>query len=69
MNRQTIRNSDGSVSRADESTVEAELRRLAEYEDTGFTPMDIAVMRNELCTRCGKYRYAHEGACNDCRFK
>lgn len=24
--------------------------------------------RNELCCRCGQYRHAHEGACDDCRY-
>lgn len=26
-------------------------------------------MRNELCYRCGKYREAHNGACDGCRWK
>lgn len=26
-------------------------------------------MRNELCEHCGKYRSAHEGACDDCRWR
>ena len=25
--------------------------------------------RNELCLKCGKYRDAHLGACNGCRWK
>lgn len=24
---------------------------------------------NELCMLCGKYKKAHEGSCNGCRFK
>ena len=24
--------------------------------------------RNELCLRCGKYEYAHKGACDGCRY-
>lgn len=24
--------------------------------------------RNELCCRCGHYRYAHIGACDGCRW-
>ena len=24
--------------------------------------------RNELCLKCGKYREAHNGACDDCRW-
>ena len=26
-------------------------------------------MRNELCCKCGKYREAHNGACDGCRWK
>ena len=25
--------------------------------------------RNELCQKCGRYREAHNGACNGCRWK
>ena len=27
------------------------------------------VLRNELCYLCGKYREAHNGACDGCRWK
>ena len=30
---------------------------------------ELAVMRNELCYLCGKYRDAHNGACDGCRWK
>ena len=30
---------------------------------------ELAAMRNELCLLCGKYREAHNGACNGCRWK
>lgn len=69
MERLTKRNEDGSVSRPTSRTVEAVFERLALYEDTGFTPADVRDMRNELCLRCGKYKEAHLGACDDCRFK
>ena len=26
-------------------------------------------MKNDLCALCGKYRMAHEGACDDCRWR
>ncbi len=29
----------------------------------------LSDMRNELCELCGKYRMAHEGACDGCRWK
>ena len=25
--------------------------------------------KNELCCKCGKYREAHNGACNGCRWR
>ena len=30
---------------------------------------ELAAMRNELCCKCGKYREAHNGACEWCRWK
>ena len=30
---------------------------------------ELAAMRNELCYLCGKYRDAHNGACDGCRWK
>ena len=30
---------------------------------------ELASMRNELCLFCGKYREAHNGACDWCRWK
>ena len=29
---------------------------------------ELADMRNELCYLCGKYREAHNGACDGCRW-
>lgn len=97
---------------------EAAWSRLAAYEDTGYTPEEIAKLQgdlimsnaellktreelkehydsisqldgansslmaaneklasdrkaliNELCQYCGKYKQAHEGACDGCRWK
>lgn len=66
------------------------LLRLAAYEDTGYTPEEIAKLQgdliqrnaellktrekiknlhNELCQHCGKYKHAHEGACDGCRWR
>lgn len=33
------------------------------------TKSELSAMRNELCLRCGKYREAHNGACDGCRWK
>ena len=30
---------------------------------------ELAAMRNELCFKGGKYREAHNGACDGCRWK
>lgn len=30
---------------------------------------ELASMRNELCYLCGKYREAHNGVCDGCRWK
>ena len=30
---------------------------------------EMHAMRNELCYLCGKYREAHSGACDGCRWK
>ena len=30
---------------------------------------ELAAMRNELCYLCGKYREAHNGACDGCRWR
>ena len=30
---------------------------------------DYEVCRNELCLRCGDYKMAHKGACDDCRWR
>lgn len=30
---------------------------------------ELHAMKNELCQYCGKYKYAHEGACGGCRWR
>ena len=30
---------------------------------------DNADLRNELCLKCGRYKTAHEGSCDGCRWK
>lgn len=30
---------------------------------------EIENLRDELCQRCGKYRVAHMGGCNGCRYE
>lgn len=30
---------------------------------------ELHTMKNELCQYCGKYKHAHEGACDECRWR
>lgn len=30
---------------------------------------DLHAMKNELCQHCGKYKQAHEGVCDGCRWR
>ena len=30
---------------------------------------ELHTIKNELCQYCGKYKYAHEGACYGCRWR
>ena len=39
------------------------------YTQAIFAMRDNADLRNELCLRCGKYKTAHEGACDGCRWE
>ena len=50
--------------------------RLAEFENTGYTPEEIEklaadrkALNNELCQYCGKYKQAHKGACDGCKWR
>lgn len=44
------------------------LRRDKQIEDMKLGA-DRKALINELCQLCGKYKYAHEGACVGCRWK
>ena len=39
------------------------------YTQAIFAMRDNADLRNELCLKCGKYKKAHEGSCDGCRWK
>ena len=41
----------------------------AACKDRDELKKELAAMRNELCYLCGKYREAHNGACDGCRWK
>lgn len=38
-------------------------------EELNATERRAQDARNELCQKCGRYREAHNGACNGCRWK
>lgn len=31
--------------------------------------VELRTCRNELCLKCGDYKFAHKGACDGCRWK
>lgn len=39
------------------------------FEEIKKLKRDNKDLRNELCMLCGKYTEAHNGACDDCRWK
>ena len=45
---------------------------LIKYLSAGFVNNNVKntveTMRNELCLKCGKYKEAHNGACDGCRW-
>ena len=50
-------------------------KQLATYEDIGTVEelqrlvTDNYNLRNELCQKCGRYKEAHSGACNSCKWR
>ena len=38
-------------------------------EELNEAKSELDAMRNELCCKCGKYREAHNGACDGCRWR
>lgn len=38
-------------------------------DDNKQLKSDLETARNEICLHCGKYKAAHEGACDGCRWK
>jgi len=39
------------------------------YTQAIFAMEENANLRNELCQLCGKYKTAHEGSCDGCRWR
>lgn len=44
--------------------------RIAAYEDKVLRfKEELHAMKNELCQYCGRYKQAHEGACDGCKWR
>ena len=59
---------------SDHAALVAEIEKLRKQLEQTQAERDelkkqLAAMRNELCFKCGKYRDAHNGACNGCRWE
>ena len=67
--RWALANNDGAKPLKQMEKIPIAINRLAAYEDTNLTPADINDLRNELCLKCGKYKDAHLGACDGCRWR
>ena len=52
---------------SDRAALAAEIEKLRKQLEQTQTERDV--LRNELCFKCGKYRDAHNGACDGCRWK
>lgn len=52
---------------SDRAALVAEIEKLRKQLEQ--TQAELAAMRNELCYMCGKYREAHNGACDGCRWE
>lgn len=37
--------------------------------DNAKLQSELHAMKNELCQYCGKYKHAHEGACDGCKWR
>ena len=45
-------------------------KQLVEYrKELHEAKSELRAMKNELCLMCGKFREAHNGACNGCRWE
>ena len=52
---------------SDRADLVSEIEKLRKQLEQTHTERDV--LRNELCFKCGKYREAHNGACDGCRWK
>ena len=64
-----------ALMKANDSLKDAIARRDKQIEDMAKAvavkeeQSELHAMKNELCQYCGKYKYAHEGACDGCKWR
>lgn len=61
--RDTIIRRDAQIEKMSEGLAQFAKAVAVEEEQS-----ELHAMKNELCQYCGKYKHAHEGACDGCRW-
>lgn len=62
--RDTIIRRDAQIEKMSEGLAQFAKAVAVEEEQS-----ELHALENELCQYCGKYKYAHEGACYGCRWR
>lgn len=62
--RDTVLRRDAQIEKMSEGLAQFAKAVAVEEEQS-----ELHAMKNELCQYCGKYKYAHEGACYGCRWR
>lgn len=62
--RDTVLRRDAQIEKMSEGLAQFAKAVAAEEEQS-----ELHAMKNELCQYCGKYKQAHEGACDGCRWR
>lgn len=62
--RDTIIRRDAQIEKMSEGLAQFAKAVAVEEEQS-----ELHAMKNELCQYCGKYKHAHEGACDGCRWR
>ena len=63
-----IENLEGMLKESEAARAELGKHLAATQKELHEAKSELAAMRNELCYLCGKYREAHNGACDGCRW-
>ena len=62
--RDTVLRRDAQIEKMSEGLAQFSKAVAVEEEQS-----ELHAMKNELCQYCGKYKKAHEGACDECRWR